>query len=247
MNGRRPSLAGLRDQLRRRWSVAIADVSFAAWRTLGRVGANGPASRHAKRFASVGDGTAFAFPPGATLGEASIHIGSDTLIGPNVALSAGLWAGDPIEPEQEWAVRIGDRCNIGRGSSIAARVGIEIGDEVTLAPNVFITDHNHDYGNPGMAIKRQWIVSEPVSIGPGCWLGVGVVVLPGTRLGRNVAVAAGSVVRGEIEDRCVIAGAPARVIRRWDSGNACWDPPQARALDTAEIPPGWFDGVEETW
>ncbi len=236
---------GLRDWLRGRWSVALADVSFAAWRALGRVGANGPASRHAKRFGAVGAGTAFAFPPGATLGEQWIEVGSDTLIGPNVALSAGLWVGDPIEPENRWAVRIGDRCNIGRGSSIAARVGIDIGDDVTLAPNVYITDHNHDYGNPAVAIKRQWVVSEPVSIGSGCWLGVGAVVLPGARLGRNVAVAAGSVVRGEIEDRCVVAGAPARVIRRWDEANECWDPPQARALDAAEIPPGWFDQVDE--
>jgi acetyltransferase-like isoleucine patch superfamily enzyme len=42
------------------------------------------------------------------------------------------------------------------------------------------------------------------------------VILPGTRLGRHVTVAAGSVVRGEFPDNCVIGGTPARLLRRYD-------------------------------
>jgi acetyltransferase-like isoleucine patch superfamily enzyme len=42
---------------------------------------------------------------------------------------------------------------------------------------------------------------------------VGAVILPGARIGRNVAVAPGSVVRGDVPDRCVVAGVPVRVIR----------------------------------
>jgi carbonic anhydrase/acetyltransferase-like protein (isoleucine patch superfamily) len=44
------------------------------------------------------------------------------------------------------------------------------------------------------------------------------VILPGTRIGRNVVVAAGAVVRGEIEDHAVVAGSPARVVRRLEPG-----------------------------
>lgn len=69
-------------------------------------------------------------------------------------------------------------------------------------------------------------------IGPGTWLGAGVTVLPGADIGRNVVVAAGSVVRGRVEDRCVIAGSPAVVVRRHDGDG--WDPP-LRA--PAEEPP----------
>ena len=55
-------------------------------------------------------------------------------------------------------------------------------------------------------------------IGDGSWLGHGTVVLPGARIGRHVVVAAGSVVTGELPDRCVAAGAPARPIRRYVDG-----------------------------
>jgi hypothetical protein len=50
------------------------------------------------------------------------------------------------------------------------------------------------------------------------------VILPGARLGRNVVVAAGAVVRGEVPDFAVVAGAPARIVRRWDPDTG-WQPP----------------------
>ncbi|SCE44412.1 hypothetical protein GA0115252_149613 [Streptomyces sp. DfronAA-171] len=50
------------------------------------------------------------------------------------------------------------------------------------------------------------------------------MILPGAHLGRNVVVAAGSVVRGTVPDHAVVAGAPARVVRGWDEA-AGWQPP----------------------
>jgi acetyltransferase-like isoleucine patch superfamily enzyme len=60
-----------------------------------------------------------------------------------------------------------------------------------------------------------------VVIGAGCWIGTGAIVLPGTRLGRNVAVAGGAVVRGEFPDHCVIAGVPAKIVRSFDAAPWC--------------------------
>ena len=57
-----------------------------------------------------------------------------------------------------------------------------------------------------------------MSIGAGSWLGHGVVVVPGARIGRHVVVAANSVVTGELPDNRVAAGHPARVIRRYVEG-----------------------------
>ena len=85
---------------------------------------------------------------------------------------------------------------IGRGSHIVAHHSIVIGDDVFTGPYVYITDQNHGYADPDMPIGRQWPSNTAVSIGPGTWLGAGVIVLPGARIGRNVVVAAGSVVRG---------------------------------------------------
>ena len=48
--------------------------------------------------------------------------------------------------------------------------------------------------------------------------------MPGARIGRNVVVAAGAVVRGEVPDHSVVAGAPAKVVRRWSEEEG-WQPP----------------------
>jgi acetyltransferase-like isoleucine patch superfamily enzyme len=177
----------------------------------------------AARFGAFGDGSCLTFPPGAVFGERWIHIGSDTLIGPGVSLSAGMVPGQQMVTDP--VVRIGDRCMIGRGSHIVGHFEVHIGDDVHTGPYVYITDQNHGYRDPDQVVHSQWPSDVPVTIGTGSWLGTGVVILPGTVLGRNVVVGAGSVVRGTFPDRCVIAGVPARIVRRhvpgrgWVSGS----------------------------
>jgi acetyltransferase-like isoleucine patch superfamily enzyme len=115
-------------------------------------------------------------------------------------------------------LQIGDRCVIGRGSHIVAHHSLVIGDDVFTGPYVYITDQNHGYANPDEPIGRQMPHNAAVRIGSGSWLGAGAVVLPGACIGRNVVVAAGSVVRGTVPDRCVVAGVPARVVRQYAPG-----------------------------
>jgi acetyltransferase-like isoleucine patch superfamily enzyme len=55
-------------------------------------------------------------------------------------------------------------------------------------------------------------------------------VLPGACIGRNVVVAAGSVVRGQVPDRCVVAGVPAKVVREYVTGDG-WSRPRPIAGD----------------
>jgi acetyltransferase-like isoleucine patch superfamily enzyme len=116
-------------------------------------------------------------------------------------------------------LEIGDRCVIGRGSHIIAHQSVVIGADVYTGPYVYITDQNHGYTDPDVPIGRQFPVNSPVSIGAGCWLGAGAIVLPGARIGRNVVVAGGSVVRGVVPDHCVVAGVPARVVRSYVPGD----------------------------
>lgn len=94
-----------------------------------------------------------------------------------------------------------------------------------------LTDQNHGYANPDIPIGRQLPVNKAVSIGAGTWLGAGAIVLPGARIGRNVVIAAGSVVRGDVPDRCVVAGVPAKIVR--EHTGAGWRPPSGAggALD----------------
>jgi acetyltransferase-like isoleucine patch superfamily enzyme len=194
-----------------------------------------PGDERGRRFGRFGDGSCLAFPPGPIIGEPWIAIGEATLVGPNVSLAAGL-PGEAIDPAASPIVSIGDRCNIGRGSSINGRIGIVIEDDVTTGPNVYITDHNHRYDDLDLPISRQWVTEAPVRIGAGSWLATNVVVLPGTDIGRHVTVAAGSVVRGQVPDNCVIAGVPAKVVRRHVDGEG-WVPPLEPFATDA--PPGW--------
>src|SRR6185312_11090430 len=204
----------MREAVRRTMYGITGPIVRHGWRAMGRVGSIGPASRAARRFGAFGEGSIVCFPSAALFNERYIHIGAGTLIGPNVSLSAGMVPGqacltDPV-------VRIGDHCLIGRGSSIVAHLGIDIGDDVWTGPNVYITDQNHGYDDVTVPISRQMQPEREVSIGAGSWLGTNTVVLPGARIGRHVTVGAGSVVTGELPDHCVAVGAPARVIQRHD-------------------------------
>lgn len=172
-----------------------------------------------------------AFPPGDRFGEHWISIGDETLVSSHVSLAVGLFE-EELDRDAPPVITIGDRCTIGRGSALVGRVGIAIGDDVVTAPNCYITDHNHAYDDVDVPIGRQWPHEAPVRIGRGSWLGAGVIVLPGTDIGEHVTVAAGSVVRGTVPDRCVVAGAPARVVRR--HGDDGWNP---RLPERANVPP----------
>ncbi len=203
--------------------MGLADYLFRLTRWVERAGTVGPKDATAKRFAKFGAGSALVFPPGALFGEQFIEIGEHTLIGPYVTMSAGLF-GEKLHTATGWSLRFGNNCSIGRNGFFVSRVGIDVGDDVTMGPNVYVTDHNHRYDDISLPIKQQWMTEAPVTIGPGCWLGAGAVILPGAQLGRNVVVAAGSVVRaGDYPDFSVVAGVPAKVVRSHDGSR--WKPP----------------------
>jgi acetyltransferase-like isoleucine patch superfamily enzyme len=212
-----------------------AGLIHRAWAWIGAVATVAPDDERGRRFRHLGTGSCLAFPPGPLLNEGWISIGEATLVGPNVSLAVGL-PGEPLDPARPPVVTIGDRCNIGRGSSINGRIGIVIEDDVTTGPNVYVTDHNHRYDDLDLPIAQQWVNEAPVRIGAGSWLATNVVVLPGADIGRHVTVAAGSVVRGTVPDNCVVAGAPAKVVRRYVDGEG-WVPP-LDPFSTAP-PAGW--------
>lgn len=210
MPGRRLLIARRRAgaTARRLLGEAVHRVSGAAaeWAAIG------PDSSRGRRFGAFGQGSIICFPPTTIMNERYIRIGADTMIGPHVALSAGMVPGQ--ECLTETVVSIGDRCLIGRGTGIVGHLSIEIGDDVWTGHHVYITDQNHGYDDLDRPISQQVQPERPVSIGSGSWIGHGTVVLPGARIGRHVVIGANSVVTGTIPDHSVAVGAPARVIRR---------------------------------
>ncbi|GIU88199.1 MAG: hypothetical protein KatS3mg009_2714 [Acidimicrobiia bacterium] len=211
----------LRDEMGR----LVGDAIHALWTRVQRYGAIGPRHRRARSFHSFGEGSLIAFPQTVIFGEGRIAIGEHSTIGPLASISAGMpsqagWRGDPV-------ITIGDRCMLGKGIGIVGHERIEIGDDVWTGHYVYVTDQNHGYEDLDLPIGTQMWKNEPVVIGSDSWLGHGAVILPGTRLGRHVVVAAGAVVAGlEVPDFSVVAGVPARVVRRhvpgagWTSADA---------------------------
>ena len=194
-----------------------ADIIQRSWDLAVRHGSIRKGTRKADRFARFGAGSIMMFPTTALMGEQRIEIGSDTHVGPLATLSTGMpttahLTGPPI-------LTVGDRCLLGKGIGIVAHERIVIGDDVFTGHFVYITDQNHGYEDLQQPIGMQMWTNAPVSIGAGSWLGHGSVVLPGTTIGRHTVVAAGAVVSGEFPDHAVLAGVPARLVRRHDGQN----------------------------
>jgi acetyltransferase-like isoleucine patch superfamily enzyme len=109
-------------------------------------------------------------------------------------------------------LELGDHVFIGRGTEIDVLGSVTVGAHTVIAPRCLITDHNHGI-LPGLRIDQQSCSVEPVAIGSDVWLGTGVVVLPGVKIGDGAVVGANSVVTKDVAPMTVVAGAPARFLR----------------------------------
>ena len=197
--------------IRGRMMARVGDAVAWCWDRLSVIASVGPKSRRGRRFGAFGEGSIICFPATSLMNERFIEIGENTMIGPHVALSAGMAPGQ--ECLSQPVVRIGDRCLIGRGSGIVGHFSIDIGDDVWTGHHVYITDQNHGYDNVDIPISQQSMPEKPVRIGSGSWLGHGTVVLPGADIGEHVVIGANSVVTGIIPSFSVAVGAPARVVK----------------------------------
>lgn len=216
------------------WRRGLARAVHRGWQWVQEAGAVTADRPGRLSFRRIGAGTRLAFPQGTVFGEPWIELGEHCIIAEQVTLTAGMMPGLDLGPDP--ILTLGDGVVLGRGSHVIADTRVTIGSDTYCGPYVYITSTNHSYDDPHEPVGKQWPRTDPVSIGPGCWLGTGAVILPGARLGRNVVVAAGAVVRGEVPDHSVVAGAPARVVRRWDEAGG-WQPP-LRTPAPVPIPEG---------
>jgi acetyltransferase-like isoleucine patch superfamily enzyme len=100
---------------------------------------------------------------------------------------------------------------------------VEIGENTAIAANVSITDIIHPYEDINLPPDKQDIEVRPVKIGADCKINNNVVILPGVTIGRHVVVGANSVVNRDLPDYCVAVGAPARIVRIYNSKVSSWE------------------------
>ena len=107
-------------------------------------------------------------------------------------------------------VTIGKRCFIQQCCTFFGRGGIEIGDDVFIGPKCNLITINHDV-NPD---NRSATYGKPIKIEEKVWLGINVTVLPGVTLGYGCIVGANSVVTKDVPPMTIVAGNPARIIKK---------------------------------
>jgi len=139
------------------------------------------------------------------LREGRLELGKGALLEPEVWITAPGNA----------RVRIGAGTFLNLGVMIAAEELVEIGDHCMLANGCFVTDSSHRYDDPEKPVPWQGFTTKgPTRIGENCWLGANVVVTSGVTIGERCVIGANSVVTKDIESFSVVAGAPARVLRK---------------------------------
>lgn len=111
-------------------------------------------------------------------------------------------------------ITIGKNSRVGIGNVVMGPV--EIGDETILGQHVLLTGLDHNYEDFNEPIRRQGVSTKPASIGSGSFIGANVSILPGVSIGDHVVVGAGSVVTRDVPNYTVVAGNPAKPIRRYN-------------------------------
>jgi acetyltransferase-like isoleucine patch superfamily enzyme len=109
---------------------------------------------------------------------------------------------------------IGDDTIIGHYANIRVGSIIEIGSHVRFAQFVSVLGDNHRFDRLDIPIAAQGVEPAPVRIGDDVWLGAGAIVLAGVTIGRGSVVGAGAVVTHDVAEHTIVAGNPARVLRR---------------------------------
>lgn len=104
---------------------------------------------------------------------------------------------------------IGKRSFINSNCNFHATKRIEIGDYCLIGENVVIDDCSHHSIDQNSDIKM-----EPIKLGKNVWVANNATIMPGVSIGDHSVVAAGLVVTRSFEDRVLIAGVPARVVRK---------------------------------
>jgi acetyltransferase-like isoleucine patch superfamily enzyme len=159
-----------------------------------------------RQFAAFGHGSII-HRPDWLYGTKSISVGKGVLVMPGawLAVERQAWERGPV-------LRIGDGVAMRTNCTISAAESIVVEDDVVFGGGVTIVDSDHtwDAGHPNVLYNP--LVTSPVRIGRGSWVGDRATVLRGTDIGEFCLIGAGSVVRGVIPNHSIAVGVPAKVV-----------------------------------
>jgi acetyltransferase-like isoleucine patch superfamily enzyme len=111
-------------------------------------------------------------------------------------------------------IKIGSRTSIGLRNYIHGGGGVTIGTDCLLGPDVKIISANHNIVNFSQAFRIQPDNPAEIFIGDNVWIGANSVILAGVTIGSNSVIAAGSIVNKNVQESTLVAGVPAKVVRK---------------------------------
>ncbi len=170
-------------------------------------------------FRSIGRGS-FVSPFIYPLGLECITLGSNSSIQRHTRLYALKKYGTQVFRP---AINVGSNVSVGFGCTLSCVNLIHICDDVTIGDKVYIADSRHDFSDVSLGIRDQPLIPGSVIIGRGAWLGYGAFLAGDIVIGEHAVVGANSVVTKSVEPYTVVAGAPAKPIRRFNRETNKWE------------------------
>lgn len=140
-----------------------------------------------------------------------IYIGDNCIISKNVEMTVN----DFHNNFMDYNLKFGSNSFINSSSKIEAKNYVEIGKNVSIGPQVYISDMEHHYEDFRVPIKQQGMKDKfsKVIIKEGTWIGSGVKIVGSIKIGYGCVIGASSVVKSDIPDHCVVVGAPGKIIK----------------------------------
>ena len=122
-------------------------------------------------------------------------------------IGKGLVIKPQVRIKYPWRLTVGDHCWIGQGAWIDNLDDVELGSHVCISQGVYFCTGSHDHR------RRTFdLITAPIVVQNGAWIGAQAMLLPGCTVGANSLVAAGTVVRFDVGRAQVVAGNPAQVV-----------------------------------
>jgi acetyltransferase-like isoleucine patch superfamily enzyme len=156
--------------------------------------------------------------------EKYISIGDNVNIGTFCRISVSTeFGGIKCKSEKRVRLKIGNNVDIGNNSFISANNDIEIGNNVIMSSYVFISDHDHGFNDFTKPLREQPLSSGGhVKIGDNVFLGIKCSVLKNVTIGKRSIVGANSVVTRNIPAYSIVAGNPAKIVKKYDFEKKSW-------------------------